>query len=46
MLGPLQVFGIARSVKFLFVGPLVLVLLVVINVMTSPGHSSPLKGKG
>ena len=27
-----------RAVKFLFVGPLVLALLVVINVMTSPGH--------
>jgi hypothetical protein len=26
-----------RSLRFLFVGPLVLVLLVVINVMTSPG---------
>lgn len=27
-----------RAVKFLFVGPLVLALLVVINVMTSPGQ--------
>lgn len=27
-----------KSLKFLFVGPLVLALLVVINVMTSPGH--------
>ena len=26
-----------RSFRFLFVGPLVLVLLVVINLMTSPG---------
>jgi hypothetical protein len=26
------------AVKFLFVGPLVLALLVVINVMTSPGQ--------
>lgn len=26
-----------QSVKFLFVGPLVLALLVVINLMTSPG---------
>ncbi len=27
-----------RTVKFRFVGPLVLVLPVVINLMTSPGH--------
>lgn len=27
-----------HAFKFLFVGPLVLVLLVVINLMTSPGH--------
>ncbi len=27
-----------RAVKFLFVGPSVLLLLVVINWMTSPGH--------
>jgi hypothetical protein len=27
-----------RALKFLFVGPLILVLLVVINVMTSPGQ--------
>jgi hypothetical protein len=27
-----------KAVKFLFVGPLILLLLVVINVMTSPGH--------
>ena len=26
-----------RAVKFLFIGPLILVLLVIINVMTSPG---------
>ena len=30
--------GTMRAVKFLFVGPMILVLLVVINVMTSPGH--------
>ena len=29
---------IARAVKSLFTGPLILLLLVVINVMTSPGH--------
>jgi hypothetical protein len=28
----------ARALKFLFTGPLVLALLVVINLMTSPGH--------
>ncbi len=27
-----------RAVRFLFMGPLILVLLVVINLMTSPGH--------
>jgi len=27
-----------QAVKFLFVGPLILVLLVVINLMTSPGE--------
>ena len=29
---------ILRSIRFLFVGPLVLGLLVIINLMTSPGH--------
>ena len=28
----------ARALKFLFTGPLILVLLVIINLMTSPGH--------
>lgn len=27
-----------RAVRFLFVGPFVLALLTVINLMTSPGH--------
>ena len=27
-----------RAFKFLFTGPIVLVFLVIINVMTSPGH--------
>jgi hypothetical protein len=27
-----------RALRFLFVGPLVLVMLAIINVMTSPGH--------
>ncbi len=27
-----------RAVKFLFVGPMILALLFVINLMTSPGH--------
>ena len=31
-------FKTVRAVKFLFVGPLMLLLLVVINLMTSPGH--------
>lgn len=29
--------GTLRALKFLFVGPMVLILLVVINLMTSPG---------
>jgi hypothetical protein len=31
-------FATLHAIKFLFVGPLVLVLLVVVNLMTSPGH--------
>ena len=31
-------FRTVRAVKFLFVGPVVLVLLVIINALTSPGH--------
>jgi hypothetical protein len=27
-----------RAVKFLFTGPVILLFLVVINLMTSPGH--------
>jgi hypothetical protein len=27
-----------RAVKFLFTAPLILLVLVIINVMTSPGH--------
>ena len=27
-----------RALSFLFVGPMVLVMLVIINLMTSPGH--------
>ena len=27
-----------RAFRFLFVGPLILVMLAVINLMTSPGH--------
>ena len=33
-----SMFRTVRAVKFLFVGPLVLALLVVINLTTSPGH--------
>ena len=35
--GPLAVLSVWRSVKFLFIGPLVLTMLFVINLMTSPG---------
>ena len=31
-------FKTLRAARFLFVGPLVLALLAVINLMTSPGH--------
>ncbi|MCC7374136.1 MAG: hypothetical protein IT581_05750 [Verrucomicrobiales bacterium] len=31
-------FKTLKALRFLVVGPLVLVMLVVINVMTSPGH--------
>lgn len=31
-------FKTIRAVKFLFTGPLVLALLVIINLMTSPNH--------
>jgi len=27
-----------KAVKFLFMGPLILVVLVIINALTSPGH--------
>ena len=31
-------FATLRAVRFLFIGPLVLALLALINLMTSPGH--------
>jgi len=31
-------FKLVRAVRFLFAGPFILAVLVVINVMTSPGH--------
>ena len=31
-------FATLRAVKFLFIGPLILAMVVIINVMTSPGH--------
>lgn len=31
-------FRTLRSVKFLFTGPFILVFLVIINLVTSPGH--------
>ena len=33
-----SIFGTLRAIRFLFVGPLVLALLFVINLMTSPGQ--------
>lgn len=35
MFGTLRIL---RSIRFLFVGPLVLGLMVIVNLMTSPGH--------
>ncbi len=37
MLGALHLFRVWRAVRFLFLGPLILVLLVIINWMTTPG---------
>jgi hypothetical protein len=37
-IGPFAVFAVWRALKFLFVGPLILLLLFVINLMTSPAH--------
>ena len=34
----MYMFKTLRALRFLFVGPLVLLLLVIINLMTSPGH--------
>lgn len=31
-------YGTIRALKFLFIGPLILVFLAIINLMTSPGH--------
>ena len=31
-------FKTIRAVRFLFAGPLILAMLVVVNLMTSPGH--------
>jgi hypothetical protein len=31
-------FATLRALKFLFVGPVLLVFLVVVNLMASPGH--------
>jgi hypothetical protein len=35
MTGP---FAVLRALRFLFIGPMILALLFVINFMTSPGH--------
>ncbi len=31
-------FKLVRAVRFLFIGPFLLVVLTIINVMTTPGH--------
>ncbi len=31
-------FKTVRAIKFLFTGPLILAFLVIVNLMTSPGH--------
>jgi hypothetical protein len=38
MFPPLAAFRLARAVKFLFVGPLVLLLCFVLNALTYHGH--------
>ena len=38
MIAPTMFGPTLRAFKFLFVGPMVLVMLFIINVMTSPGH--------
>jgi hypothetical protein len=37
-IGPFAVFAVWRALKFLVIGPLILALCLVINVMTSPGE--------
>ncbi|HZR16398.1 MAG TPA: hypothetical protein VFE51_03650 [Verrucomicrobiae bacterium] len=34
----MNIFKTLRAARFLFVGPCVLALLVLVNLMTSPGH--------
>jgi hypothetical protein len=34
----MMMFRTLHSVKFLFTGPVILVFLVIVNLMTSPGH--------
>lgn len=36
-IGPFAVFAVWRALRFLFIGPLILAMLCVINLMTSPG---------
>jgi hypothetical protein len=38
MFGPLYMFRIWRAVKFLFIGPFILLMLIAINWMTTPGQ--------
>jgi hypothetical protein len=37
-INPMFLFKTMRAVRFLFMGPLILLMLVVINAVTSPGH--------
>jgi len=32
------IFRTFRAIRFLFIGPLILGILVIVNLMTSPGH--------
>jgi hypothetical protein len=38
MFGALHVFRIYRAIRFLFLGPFILLFLILVNWLTTPGH--------
>jgi hypothetical protein len=38
MFGALHVFRIYRAIRFLFLGPFILLFLIIVNWLTTPGH--------